>query len=134
MQPDGTTVSREKKPKNRRKSFLLRNRREIAMKKIKHSVAIDDIPSEYRTLSLRFRRSSDQKRQSNSSMPGQFIRHEQNNGEQLPPLRQSLLSRQKSLIDQTNHSSMRKFTINVSTEPSHPLTSIIGDGGVYCGD
>jgi hypothetical protein len=114
--------SYEKKPKEpQRKSFILRKRHEIAMKKIKHSVAIDDIPSEYRTYSLRLNRSNDRKRHSSSSMPQKIIEH-------MHFSHQSLISREKPLIERL------PVTTTTTTDTPYPLTSIIDDGGVYCAD
>jgi hypothetical protein len=101
----------QKTIENQRKSFILRKRRELAMKKVKHSVAIEDIPLEYRTFSFRLQRSKNQSRYSTSSMPTQFNKND---------LEDSFITRQKSL---NNHCA----TIKLST-------SFADDGGVYCGD
>jgi hypothetical protein len=90
------------------------------MKKVKHSVAIDDIPSEYRTYSLRLSRSNDRRRHSSSSMPQKVI-------EQSYFSHQSLISREKPLIE-------RLPVTTTTTDTPYPPTSIIDDGGVYCGD
>jgi hypothetical protein len=125
--PDENIQQREKKQKER-KSVLLRKRREIAMKKIKHSVAIDDIPAEYRTFSFRLHRSSEQKRFSTSSMPVQITELEKNDFEYSP------ISRQSVFYNRSNHSSMKKLTIKISPDPAKVSPSIIDDGGVYCGE
>jgi hypothetical protein len=126
---------RQKKPKeNRRKSFILRKRKEIAMKKVKHSVAIDDIPSEYRTYSLRFHRSNDQKRRSSSSsMPIQVTEHIQNNPENSYFSHRSSIFREKSLNNKPDLCPIERLTVTISTD-AHVSKSIIDDGGVYCGD
>jgi hypothetical protein len=132
---DGNLQQRERKSnENQRNSFILRKRHEIAMKKIKHSVAIDDIPLEYRSFLFRFRRPSDQKRHSAPSMPIQVVEHEKNSLEYLPLSRESSLCRQKSWNSRLDHSTVERLTMKISTDLSHPLTSIIDDGGVYCGD
>jgi hypothetical protein len=125
--PDENIRKRQNKLKER-KSVMLRKRREIAMKKIKHSVAIDDIPSEYRTSSFRMNRSSEQKRYSTSSMPVQVTELEKNDFEYSP------ISGQSNFNNRSNQSSMKKLTVKIRTDPPEVSTSIIDDGGVYCGD
>jgi hypothetical protein len=105
--------------KRERKSFILRKQREIAMKKVKHSVAIEDIPLEYRTFSFRLHHSKDKSRFSTLSMPTQINKNDEINLEDLS------IHQQKSLTN--NHSSANKLTIQIST-------SFPDDGGVYCGD
>jgi hypothetical protein len=132
---DGNIQQREKKSKEKqRKSVILRTRREIALKKIKHSVAIDDIPSEYRTSSFRLHHSTDQKAYSISSMQEPVIEPEKNDFEHVPFSRQSSISQQKSFNNKTNHVSIKRLTVEISTDPAHVSTAIIDDGGVYCGD
>lgn len=116
----------KKSKKTQRKSFILRKRHEIAMKKIKHSVAIDDIPSEYRTYSLRLHRSHDQKRRSSTSMPLQITEHIQNNLEQSNFSPRSSISREQPLIE--------RLPVTILTDTPYPPKSIIDDGGVYCGN
>ena len=105
--------------KTERRSFILRKQRELAMKKVKHSVAIEDIPLEYRTFSFRLNRSKDKSRFSTSSMPTQINKNAEINLEDLS------IHRQKSLTN--NHSLTNKATVKIST-------SFPDDGGVYCGD
>ena len=120
---DGIRLQSEKKAKEKqRKSVILRKRREIAMKKAKHSVAIEDIPSEYRTFSFRSHRTSEQNRYSTSSIPRRTIEH-------LPLTHESSISEQKPTNNKT-----RRITIKLSTDPIHPSSALLDDGGVYCGD
>lgn len=120
----------QRKPKEKqRKSVILRRRREIAMKKIKHSVAIDDIPSEYRSLSFHYHRSIDTNRCSSISSPAiPIITNENHELEQLST------SRQKSFSNKLTHSPTRRLTVKIAADPTHISSSIIDDGGVYCGE
>jgi hypothetical protein len=118
----------EKEKEKQRKSVILRKRREIAMKKVKHSVAIDDMPSEYRSFSFRSHRPSEHKRFSSSSMPIPTIDNEKYELEHLGAFRQ------KSFNNKSNHSSTKRVTVLLATDPTHLSTSMIDDGGVYCGE
>jgi hypothetical protein len=124
--PNENIQPREQKTlQNNRKSFILRKRREIAMKKIKHSVAIDDIPLEYQRLAHRFRRSSDHKRYSRAS--SMLIRI---NGKDENIIERTSISRQRSVNTKQSNS----ISFNLVTDLNHLPTTIVDDGGVYCGD
>jgi hypothetical protein len=134
---DGNIQQIENKTKKKqRKSVLLRKRREIALKKVKHSVAIDDIPSEYRTHSFHSHRQNDQKRCSTSSMlTTQVIGYDKKDLEHLPNYScQPEVSQQKSSNNKSNHSPIKRVTVQIAENSTHFPTSIIDDGGVYCGD
>ena len=89
-----------------RKSVKLRQRRDQAMKKVKHSVAIDEGPSEHRSFSFPFQRASQQQRCSAASIATvRFHAGQENNRLQFASAQ--FLSAEKTMID---------------------------DGGVYCGD
>lgn len=100
-----------------------RKRRENEMKKVKHSVVMDDAPSDYRTHSLRFHRPNERKRHSSSSMPIAIPLPEQGNLNHSPsaPL--------------TSTSCLRKtLTVKSTIDNPHLFKLMIDDGGVYCGD
>lgn len=120
------------KPKEKQsKSVILRTRQEIAMKKIKHSVAIDDIPLEYRSSSFRSSRPSDLKLLSTTASLSPNTPQENHFFESLSHPNQSYVSKQKCSNNKLDPSSSRKITIKITTDPPQ---SILDDGGVYCGD
>lgn len=93
-----------------RKSMKQRQRRAQAMKKVKHSVAIDEGPSEHRTFSFRFHRTSHQRRY--SSTTGRLSGQDKN---------------QLELASFPRASAQFLFA-------QHSAGRMIDDGGVYCGD
>jgi len=137
---DGISQSKEKKPKKKqRKSVILRKRREIRLTKVKHSVAIDDIPLEYRTLSFRLHSPDDLKRLSTSSIPNQSFEHENSLIESSSHADQRFTPNETSLNDNkmVNSSSPRRIKIRISIDPPHMTSSspsLLDDGGVYCGE
>lgn len=117
-----------KSNQNQRKSFVLRKKREIAMKKIKHSVAIDEIPPEYRRFSMFHRPSNDQNCLSNPLVSSKITnKKKKKNADKSPNLRELSATERNSLNNQSNRST-RKTTVTITTK------SIIDDGGVYCGE
>ncbi|CAF0969803.1 unnamed protein product [Rotaria sordida] len=134
--PDENIQVFERKPKRKvRKFFLFRTRRESAMKKAKHSVAIDDIPSECRTFSLCFNHSNEQNRYSVSSTSSRIMK---NNAKNIMPSPvttcESSKSQRKSFNNKLNYSSEKKLTFQITTNSTCQSRTIIDDGGVYCGD
>ncbi|CAF3421881.1 unnamed protein product [Rotaria socialis] len=128
---DNIQLSELKSTKKERKSFALRKQREIAMKKVKHSVAMDDIPIEYRTFSFCFHSSNDQNRFSNSSISSRVVHKtsvHSNVSYKLPQ------SQPKYVNDPLNHSSRKTFIPKITTNSVPQSTPIMDDGGVYCGD
>lgn len=125
----------EKKPREKqRKSVILRRRREIHMKKIKHSVAIDDIPLEYRMLSLQTHSPNDLHRLSRSSIQNQSSELDNNPIESPGHATQLILPRDKSSPDIPNPCSARKIKIRISIDPPCTSPTLLDDGGVYCGE
>ena len=127
--------AQEKKTKiTQRKLFKSTKRQETAMKKVKHSVAIDDVPSEYRTYSIYQHRPNDLKCPSSSSIPLQNNGCEQNVLEHSLLSHQSSISQEKSLNHISDQCPTKTVTVEISTDIPHLSKSIIDDGGVYCGD
>jgi hypothetical protein len=108
---------------NQRLSNQYIKRSDIEMKKIKHSVAIDEISANYRSLSLCFPRPNDHERYSYLSTPIQ-------DNDYIPLSRASTLSYDKP----SNKHHKQMLTVKLSTAPPHSSTTIIDDGGVYCGE
>ncbi len=108
---------------NRRASSPCIRQSEIAMKKIKHSVAYDEIPSSYRSFSLFFQRKNDKKRCSYSSSS---LRGHEN----------SVLSRLATFSCEkpSKKHNKRMLMVRLSIAPPHTPTAMIDDGGVYCGE
>ncbi len=107
---------------NQRASSPNIRRSEIAMKKIKHSVAYDEIPSSYRAFSVCFQRPNDQKRYSYSSVS---LRGHENSS-----LSQSTFTSEKP----SNKHRKQTLMVRLSIAPPHTPTTMIDDGGVYCGE
>jgi hypothetical protein len=127
---NGISQPREKKSKQKQRTpSTIKKRREIALKKVKHSVFIDDMPSENRSISYGFHRSNDQKRFSASSIPLQVSEYDEN-----PPRRKTSTTEQTFHNKKSNHSPKKKLKVNISTNSVHFPESIIDDGGVYCGN
>lgn len=95
-------------------------RSDIAMKRIKHSVAYDEISSNYRSFSLCFPRPNDRNRYSYSSTSARNPEH----------TRLSTVSMDKSL----QKTPKQMLMVRLSITPSQPPTPIMDDGGVYCGE
>jgi hypothetical protein len=95
----------------------------IAMKKIKHSVAIDEISSNYRSFSLCFQRNNDHK---HYSYPLSSIQ----TNEHSALSRLSTLSCEKS----SNKHKKQMLMVSLSIKSPHSPTTMIDDGGVYCGE
>lgn len=117
-----------------RRSFYQRKRREIQLKKAKHSVAMDDGPSDYRTHSLRIHRPTDRKRQSSASMPVKITTSERRNLNHSTSAPVASISRKKSSNEQLEFSAMKNLTIKTTIDHPQLYKSFIDDGGVYCGD
>jgi hypothetical protein len=127
---NGISQPREKKSKQKQRTpSAIKKRHEIAMKKVKHSVVIDDMPSENRSISYGFRRSNDQQRFSASSLPFQITEYDEN-----PSSRKTSTTQQTFHNKKSNHSPKKKLKVNISTNSAHFPESIIDDGGVYCGN
>lgn len=120
--------------KTERKSFLSKMNNENAMKKVKHSVAIDDMTFEYRAFSFCFHHANDQQRQSTSSMTLGIRKTTGNTLHNSPKPHKASTSRRISFNDQLNHSSMRRVILKSTANSAQRSTSIIDDGGVYCGE
>ncbi|CAF3063827.1 unnamed protein product [Rotaria sp. Silwood2] len=133
--PDENIQSFERKPKHKgRKFFLFKTQHEMAMKKVKHSVAMDDIPSECRTLSFCFNHSNDQNHYSISSTSSRSIKNNTKNIVHSPIILESSKSRQSFFNNKLNYSPTDKVTFQITTYPTRQSTTLIDDGGVYCGD
>ena len=119
----------EKKSKiNSRKPSTSEKRREIAMKKVKHSIFIDDMPAEYRSFAFGYRRSNDQKCLSTSSMLLPTSEYDD-----ISSSRKASTSRLAFLNNKSNGSPTMRLTLNTPTNSAQVTTSISDDGGVYCG-
>lgn len=94
-------------------------RSEIAMKRIKHSVAYDEISSNYRSFSLCFPRPNDHNRCSYSTSS---VRNPEN----------SALSRLSTVSFDKQPKQM--LMVRLSIAPPHRPTTMLDDGGVYCGE
>ncbi|CAF0759053.1 unnamed protein product [Rotaria sp. Silwood1] len=133
--PDENIQLFERKPKRkRRKLFFFRTQNEIVMKQAKHSVAIDDIPSESRTFSFCFNNSNDQNCYSTSSMSSRIIKNNSKNTVHSSIILKSSKSRHISFTNKLNHSAVENLSVEIKTNPTSQSTTIIDDGGVYCGD
>jgi len=101
---------------NQRPSNQYTRHSDMSMKKIKHSVAMDEISSNYRSFSLCFPRTNDHKRYSRN--------------ENSALCRLSTLSCEKS----SNKHHKKMLMVRLSIASPHSPTTIIDDGGVYCGE
>ncbi|UJR24989.1 hypothetical protein I4U23_006351 [Adineta vaga] len=121
----------KKSKQTQRTPSVLKKRREIAMKKVKHSVFMDDIPSEYRSFTFGFHRSNGEAvRCSSSSIPPPVSENDE-----ISSSRKTLTSRQVCFSNKlTNQSPTMRLNRRTSNNSAHLSTSIIDDGGVYCGD
>lgn len=117
-----------------RRSFYQRKRREIQLKKAKHSVAMDDGPSDYRTHSLRIHRPTNRKRHSSSSMPVKITTSELHNLNHSNSAPVQSVCRKKSSNDQLEFSVKKTLTVKSTIDHPQHYKSFIDDGGVYCGD
>ncbi|CAF0744662.1 unnamed protein product [Adineta steineri] len=111
-----------------RRSSPLSRRQNRSMKKIKHSVAIDEIPSNYRKFSLCFYRGNEHKRHSHTfcNRKNESRIHNEEN---------MALSHSKS--SNRNPDTYRRKSlvmVRLSLVPIQPLPKILDDGGVYCGE
>ncbi|CAF1112390.1 unnamed protein product [Adineta ricciae] len=109
-----------------RSSGAIVERREKSMKKIKHSVAIDEIPSNFQSLSLCFHRNNDRKSRSSSTS---FLPKEHDEHLCMPHRKVSVTSR-RIKTEQKKQLMMVKLTLN----PRLSSPRILDDGGVYCGE
>ncbi len=100
-------------------------RRQTGTKAIKHSVAIDEIPSNYQSFSLFFHHADDHKRYSYSTPSIRANEYEKYNGEH------SALSHIPSSIRNSNN---HMVMLRLSLSPTHLSSTIMDDGGVYCGE
>lgn len=97
---------------------------DIAMKRIKHSVAYDEISSNYRSFSLCFPRPNDRNRYSYSTSS---VRNHENSALS----RLSTVSFDKPM--QKNAKQMFITRLSIASAHPHP-TAMLDDGGVYCGE
>jgi hypothetical protein len=117
---------------NQRQSTQLIKRRELAIKKAKHSIAIDEIPSNYRSFSLCFPRANDHTRYSTTSI--QNNERDRNSIDHSAISRLSTMSRKRSSIKYSCDQQKHMLMVALSIAPTHSPLAIIDDGGVYCGD
>jgi len=96
---------------------------ETAMKKIKHSVAIDEISANYRSFSLCFQRNNDHKHYSFPLSSIQANEHA------------ALSSLSTSSCEKSSNKPKRKMLmVRLSITSPYSATTMIDDGGVYCGE
>ncbi|CAF0793839.1 unnamed protein product [Adineta ricciae] len=122
----------EKKSKpSYRTPSLLRKRREIAIKKAKHSVFIDDIPLEYRSLTFAFPRSNNEAPCPSPSRlsPGLGDKTDRRSSCKMSPNRQVCF-----LSQSAHHSAPARLGTKSSTYSNSRSAPITDDGGVYCGE
>ena len=113
---------------NQRPSTKAARQQQIAMKKIKHSVAIDELPSNYRSFSLCFHGGTDHKRYSYSSTSTRCNERDRYSGDH------TQLSRRVSSIKNSNHHQKHFLMVALAIAPTHSSPVILDDGGVYCGE
>lgn len=108
---------------NQRATHSYIRRSDIAMKKVKHSVAMDEIPANYRSFSLCFQRNNDHNRYSYSKSS-------------LHTNEYTALSRLSTLSCERNSNRYQKqmLTVRLSIGHGHTSTKMMDDGGVYCGE
>ena len=133
---DGQCQQREHQSKeNQRRSLRIKRRHDMAMRKIKHSVAIDDGPSEQRTLSFRFHHSKGPEPEI-APLPTS----ERSNGLQANRVEglsipySSTASQKRHSPNRPNHSSTQLLLTQQCADLLPPSANIVDDGGVYCGD
>ncbi|CAF2893815.1 unnamed protein product [Rotaria sp. Silwood2] len=111
----------------RQSSLQLGNRQEIAKKNLKHSVAIDEIPSNYGSFPFFLNRGNDHQHFSHSSSSlrvNEFERHHNEN----------TTTSKSTLLQCPNNDKKKMLMVNLSLTFTHATTKIVDDGGVYCGD
>ncbi len=108
---------------NQRSSNQYIQHSDIEMKKIKHSVAYDDISTNYRSFSVCFPHTNDRKHYSYSSPS-------------LQDNENTTLSRLSTLSDEKSSSKHKKQLLmaRLSIAPPQSPPTMIDDGGVYCGE
>jgi hypothetical protein len=113
---------------SQRPSTQFAKRQDIAMKKIKHSVAIDEIPSNYRSFSVCFQRENDHTHY--SYLPSASQENERDNYNK----EHTSLFHKKSSIKNSNNLQKQLLMVTLSITPNHSSPAMIDDGGVYCGE
>ena len=108
---------------SQRPSAQLAKRQDIAMKKIKHSVAIDEIPSNYRSYSLSCQGGNDHSRYSYSTEHDNCTKEHS-----------TLFHKKSSIKKSNNYHSKPLVMVTLSLAPNNSPLTIIDDGGVYCGE
>jgi hypothetical protein len=114
---------------SRRPSTQFTKRQDIAMKKIKHSVAIDEIPSNYRSFSVSLQGGNDHRRYSYSSDSLRDTERNNCNNEH-----STLFHKKSSIKNSNNYHQKQLVMVTLSLAPNHSPLTIIDDGGVYCGE
>ena len=111
-----------------RKSVKQRKRRDQVLKKVKHSVAIDELPLEHRAFSFRLYRKSYCQRRSSPSTELPTLKVDQS------PMEMRSFSPKKSLSTARNSSATQSSSNKSMITGTHSSLTMMDDGGVYCGD